>query len=121
MDAAGNGCQLNASHSVNTRAAHEQIGPLSTGTLLQSGFEVETCSSRNPGPLDVVQASGRYRATAEYNPALLNDLSEAFGYGISSTSEAGIPHPHMGLEEPQLTHVSHAEGSNRSDLHHNVA
>ena len=93
---------------------------LSTVDLARAGYEDATCNSRNPGPLDVVLASGRYRAIAEYNPDILNDLSEALGLGTFSTSEAGIPHPHMGLEEPQHAHVSLAIGSNRSDLQHNV-
>ena len=68
----------------------------------------------------VLQASGIYRSTIAYSPDILNELSEAIGLGPSSHLEAGMPHPHEELAEPQHTSVSHANGSNRFVLHHNV-
>ena len=87
--------------------------------MARYGYEVETCDRRNPGPLDVVQTSGRFRSTVAYDPDILNELSEALGFGHSLNLEADMPHPHQGLEEPQHTPVSHVDGSNRSDQHRN--
>ena len=87
--------------------------------LARYGYEVETCDARNPGPLDVVQTSGRYRATVAYEPVYIHELSEALGIGHISSNEAGMPHPQQGLEVPQLTPVSQVDGSNRSDQLHN--
>ena len=90
---------------------------LSTEDLAQCGYEVEQNDRQHPGPLDVVQISGRFRATIEYEPAYITELSEALGLEPSSNIEADIPHPHQGSEVSQLIPVSHADGSNRSDQH----
>ena len=78
---------------------------------------------REPGKhlLHAHLASDNVRTIVAYDPDVLDELSEAFGLCPNSHLEAGHPHPHEELADPhQHTFVSHAIGSNRSELHHNV-